>query len=255
MKHVLVTEAAHAAPNTFVALGDEKSKHLRRVLRMEWDEPVRVLDGAGRLLAGTLEKHGASGGGIRLTSVERTEPSGAPLELVIVLPKNATMDWVVEKAVECGVTAIYPVVTSRSVVKPGKEDGSKYVRRWQTIMDGAVEQSERLWRPEIQAPLAWEKWISSASEMKSFAFVSELRVSGITDEQAMRECWKQLQSAGSGAMRLLIGPEGGFSDIEREEMTRRGFIALSLGATVLRVETAVVAALTLARASRLISAV
>lgn len=252
MRYVLATEAAKAQPNSLVHIDSEKVKHLRRVLRMEWGESVRVLDGNGRLFSASLEKLGETGA-LQLGALERSEAVPAPLELVVVLPKNATMDWLVEKAVECGVSSIVPVIGSRSVVKPDKNDDSKYVRRWQAIMDGAVEQSERLWRPQVCAPLAWEKFIGAPFEGKSFVFLSELRFEEQSDAEAMTQCWSQLQSAAGVPARLVIGPEGGFSDAERDQMRTSGFSSLSLGSTVLRVETAVIAALTLARASRLVS--
>lgn len=255
MRFVLVTEAAKSGPKAVLRLDEEKCSHLKRVLRLEWNEPLCVLDGAGRLFAGLFEKSGASGAHVRLQNIERTEPAPVPLELVIGLPKNATMDWLVEKAVECGVTAIHPVVTSRSVVKVDSKESAKYVRRWQAIIDGAVEQSERLWRPEVSAPVRWEEYLAqNASHANTIAFLSELRHGSQTDEAAMSEVWSQLSKTAQGPMRVLIGPEGGFNDAEREEMTRCSFTLVSLGKTVLRVETAVISALTLARASRLISA-
>lgn len=255
MRHVLLSEAAHAHSGSLVSLEDEKVKHLRKVLRMDWDEKVRVIDGAGRLFEGSLEKKG-SGGVIRLGEVLRSEQKAHPLELVIAMAKNNTMDWLVEKAVECGVTAIHPIVSSRSVVKPGHSEAGKYVRRWQAIMDGAVEQSERLWRPIVSEPVQWDSYFAKKrSDFQSIVFVTEFRENGQSDEQTMTDCWNKLSHARGKPTQILIGPEGGFSEQELEDVSRNGFLSVSLGSTVLRVETAVVAALTLARASRFISAV
>ena len=253
-KTVLITEAALAGAGTTVRLGAEKLKHLTRVLRMDWNESVLVVDGSGRLLEGVLEKLD-DGGAVRLGAVCRSEPEPRPLELAIGFPKNATMDWLVEKAVECGVTRITPVVSSRGVVKPAPGDAEKYVRRWQAIMDGAVEQSERLWRPSISAPISWTEFINSPGPVsaKSFAFISELRKEVKSEADALTETWKALQASQNAAMRLMLGPEGGFSEQERTDLVDHGFVPLSLGTAVLRVETAVVAALTLARVIRVVS--
>lgn len=255
IRWVLVPEAAQAGAGETVPLDGDKVKHLRKVLRMEWDDEVRALDGQGRAFRASLEK-GADGGAIRLQELLAQEPAPLETELVVCLPKNATMDWVVEKAVECGVTRVTPVVSSRSVVRADPKEAEKYVRRWQSIMDGAVEQSERLWRPLVSEPQSWSQWLGSlgtASPAKSFAFVSETRQAK-TNEQAITECWEQLRAARKDPVRAVIGPEGGFADDERDAMGRASFSELSMGTVVLRVETAVIAALTIVRVSRLVSA-
>ena len=248
---MLLPEADAATSGSRLFLEPEKLKHLHRVLRMEWDEKVLVLDGAGRVLEGVLEKS-AQGGAIRLGAVQRTLPVPRSIELIIALPKNATMDWVVEKATECGATQITPVVSSRSIVKPDPKEAGKYVRRWQAIVDGAVEQSEQLWRPEVKAPVAWADFMASGGsvEMKSFAFVTELRQregAGESEAEVLSACIQALQSARGSSVRIFIGPEGGFSVNELEGLKSRGFVFLSLGGAVLRVETATVAALMLTR--------
>lgn len=253
LRWVLVPEAAAVHSGAVVQLDSEKVKHLRKVLRMEWDDEIRALDGRGRVFEARLEKS-ADYGAVRLGEVLRSESAPRETELVICLPKNTTMDWVVEKAVECGVTHITPVVSSRSVVRVDPNETEKYVRRWQTIMDAAVEQSERLWRPLVAPPQGWNSWVASlpARPKKSFAFVSETRQVK-TDEQALTECWQLLRGSREEATRALIGPEGGFSDDEREAMLRSGFSEVSLGSAVLRVETAVITALAILRVSRLVS--
>lgn len=248
-RYILVPEAAKSARGALVLLDSDKLKHLRKVLRMEWDEFVYVTDGNGRLFEGWLRKQNDTGG-VELGDQKRQEEPSLPLELVIGMPKNSTMDWVVEKAVECGVTLITPVVTARSVVRPSGAE--KYVNRWQAIVDGAVEQSERLWRPSVVEPQPWAKWITNPSHSASFAFLSESRAEK-KDCEAMAATCHALQDSAQRPVRVLIGPEGGFTAEEREALERQNFICLTLGSMVLRVETAAIAVLTLARAARLVS--
>lgn len=252
IRTVLVPEAAAVDSGGFVRLSDASLHHLTKVLRLEWGNPIRAVDGIGGVFEAELARDGAQGG-VRLGKPQRRDPKPAAVELWIGLPKSSTMDWIVEKAVECGVTAIVPVVCSRSVVRPDPKESEKYVGRWQKIMDETAEQSERTWRAHVRTPVAWSLFgESSASGFASFAFVSELRESGDA-RKLFVECWKKLQAHGSAPMRLLVGPEGGFSVDEREVIRKAGFEELSLGETVLRVETAVVAALTLVRLSRTLS--
>jgi 16S rRNA (uracil1498-N3)-methyltransferase len=253
LKRVLVTEAASQPEGTgLVRLEAEKLKHLRKVLRMEWDESVLVTDGSGRLFEAALEKIGDQGG-VRLNAKIREEKPGQEPILFLALSKNSTMDAVVEKAVECGVSAIVPIVSSRSVVRPDSREIEKYTRRWQLIMDGAVEQSERLWRPIVEAPVSWREGLAKYSDARGFAFVSELRAEESQD--GLARTLEALRSAKDQRVRLMIGPEGGFTEQERSEMKQAGFQELSLGRAVLRVETAVVGALMLLRASQKIQQV
>jgi 16S rRNA (uracil1498-N3)-methyltransferase len=247
---VLIPEAARAAEGSALTLAPDKAAHLRKVLRLEWGEAIHATDGQGKLYEATLERE--AGGRVRLERLLHAEPRPEPVELVLCLPKNATMDWVVEKAAEVGVGAIRPVVSSRSVVKPSPGEGGKYVRRWQSIIDGAIEQSERLWRPSVEPPEPWEEWIASArGAAPSFAFVSESRERG-RDREALASGWEKLRQAGKGPIRVLVGPEGGLSEPERSDLHGAGFEEISLGSAVLRVETAVVSVLTLVRLARTI---
>ena len=252
LRWVLVTEANRAVSGALVRVGAGTIRQLRKVLRMEWGDEVNVLDGGGRAFQAKLVEQADSGAfelGLLIKNVDRP-----PLtELVVFLPKNSTMDWIVEKAVECGVTKITPVVSRHSVVKPDYSETEKYVHRWQAIMDGALEQSEQLWRAEINPPQPFEKWIETQSQTSSlFVFASELRreLVPLTEQSALAQAWQALDTVKKSQVGLVVGPEGGFSYDERQALMRIGCKELSLGPTVLRVETAVVFILALLRMRR-----
>lgn len=250
VRTVLVPEAAGIESGRFVPLAGDSLHHLGKVLRLEWGSAIRVVDGVGGMFEAELAQENGRGG-VRLGQLLRRDSKPVAVELWICLPKASTMDWIVEKAVECGATAVVPVVSSRSVVRPDPKESEKYVGRWQKIMDEAAEQSEHTWRALVRPPAAWPAIgeARGSDGVASFAFVSELRESE-SAERLFSESWKKLQAHGSAPMRILVGPEGGFSSDEREEMGKSGFKELSLGKTVLRVETAIVVALTLVRLSR-----
>lgn len=259
MKTVLLSDLTNAAKNSTFHLSDQKTQHVRKVLRMEWGESLNITDGAGKLYRGSLEKSGDRAS-VKIDEVVKSHDKPLDSELVIGLSKNNTMDWLVEKAVECGVTRILPIVMSRSVVKTNAKDASKYSERWQSIMDGAVEQSERLWRPIVEHPQGWSDWLKSsdqqvnvAKQYKRIGFFSELRSNpSFSEHESLASTWKALQNYKTAPIQVFIGPEGGFADTEREQLIKLGFEAHSLGETVLRVETAVIAALTLIKFSRLL---
>lgn len=254
-KRILLPEIAMNQQHGYVPLSGEKKKHLKTVLRLENGAALLATDGQGSLFEASID-YQKGDGAIILNEKILQESKPAEMILCICLPKNSTMDWVVEKAVECDATEIIPVVSSRSVVKPDPKELAKYATRWQSTMDAAMEQSERLWRASIAAPKTWETFLqelakSAAGELR-FSFVSELREDG--QKAPLQQSCKKLESAFSANSRaktvILIGPEGGFSAKEREECVNTGFAELSLGKTVQRVETAVISALTLIRASR-----
>ncbi|MEW6055415.1 MAG: RsmE family RNA methyltransferase [Bdellovibrionota bacterium] len=251
IRWVVVPDAAEAqGAGVAIEIEREKLKHLRKVLRTEWNEELRVIDGVGRVFRAVLEKRGDSGAA-RLEELLFTQPKLPETELVVCMPKNSTMDWIIEKAVECQATQVTPVVSSRSVVKPDRGDLAKYLHRWRMIADQALEQSEQAWHLRIAEPIEWKSWIKPVSK-PSLVFSSELR-GQVEEKGAVQSLWGDLANSKTQAVSLLIGPEGGFAPYEREELLASGWREHSLGKMVLRVETAIVSALTLMRVSRLVS--
>lgn len=228
----------------FIALEPSKLKHLRSVLRLEWGSEIRALDGAGGIYRAILTQQGKCGG---LQLLEKIDFQQAPLsnvELVIGFPKNKTMDDVIEKSTECGVRSILPVLTSRSVVAPRQGELQKYTDRWELIAADALEQSQQVWFPEISPPINWNEFLQRKYLGARFVFVSEARSAGSMGESG--EILKKEIDKGV-PIQIFIGPEGGFSMEERHQLEKLGFSELSLGNSILKVETAVIAALTLAR--------
>lgn len=228
-------------------IDSKKIKHLVHVLRLNEGDQVRVTDGKGSVFLGTLETQKESSF-VLLNELHKKEDAPIPLHLVIGLPKNPTMDFVIEKATECGATQITPLVSARSVVRP--KEGQKYLQRWNVICEGALEQCERSWAPKINAPIDWKmlKELSKTPLVKKFAFLSEMRNS---TSDGFIDSLKKLNNCYQKPTALVIGPEGGFDKREQQELVGFGFEAITLGSTVLRVETAAIAALTLVRAAQL----
>lgn len=249
MKTVLLPALPSGAKNSLYRLDARKAQHVRKVLRMEWGESLRVTDGKGSVYAARLEQSGDDAA-VAIESLIRSDSEPHLTQLFIGLAKNNTMDWLVEKAVECGATKITPVVVTRSVVRPKADELEKYQERWQAIIDGAVEQSETPWRPMIDAPMSWKEFKKAAESTRcaKFSFQSELRDE--SEKENLTPTWSALQAASKGGIQLFIGPEGGFDEEERADFKAAGFEALTLGNTVLRVETAVISSLSLIKFCR-----
>jgi 16S rRNA (uracil1498-N3)-methyltransferase len=170
------------------------------------------------------------------------------------MPANERMDWLVEKATELGVQRITPVMTERSVVRLNGERAEKKQAHWQAIAISACEQCGRNRVPHVDVPLRLEAWLSSSQntdQQKNADGLQALRVVMSLHEstQALSSLLQNgqvEQEATSSILQpvvLLTGPEGGLSDAEDAAARQAGFVAVSLGARVLRAETAALAAL------------
>ena len=149
------------------------------------------------------------------------------------------MEIAVEKAVECGVGAIVPLITTRSVVK-GREDSAR-VARWRRIARSAAAQSGRFRVPHLAEPVPLRAALEAA------ASGTVLLAHPADDPATVRHA---LAGAAPGPpVAIFVGPEGGFTEEEIEEGRRFGGISVSLGETRLRTETAAVTAVVLAMAS------
>ncbi len=209
----------------------ENAHHLTRVLRVEEGQKFEITDNERAWLA-SVET--ARKDLVRFQVIEEIAagPELPDVTLFLALIKFERFEWAVEKATELGVTRIVPVEANRS--EHGLFAGAqKRAERWKRIAREASEQSRRLRAPEIAGP------------MRLAEAVAEPRTHRIwLDEQPGA---KPLLSAFSlrpaDSTALLIGPEGGWTDAERDLFATAGWTAASLGASILRAETAVCAAL------------
>jgi 16S rRNA (uracil1498-N3)-methyltransferase len=158
------------------------------------------------------------------------------VHLVVGVPANDRMDWLVEKATELGVASIQPVMTERSVLRLSGERADKKRAHWQAVAVAACEQCGRNQVPTIHAVQTLNAWLA-AQTMPSEAerFLLSLR----PETQALGS----RIGANTSTATFLSGPEGGLSAAEEEAALAKGFQPVSLGNRVLRAETAGLAAL------------
>ena len=198
--------------------------HIRRSLRMEAGEFLVICDGQGHDYQAVID--GFDGDDVLLSVTERsvsvTEPS-VKVTLYMGLPKGEKMEWIIQKAVELGVTRIVPVVTSRSIAKPG-EKAAKKTERWQKI--GIL--------PEVAMPLTFRE---ALPQMTAAPLLICYEAGG--------QSFGELLADPPPALGLFVGPEGGISPAEVEAMQQGGGKTATLGSRILRCETAPLAALTL----------
>lgn len=216
-----------------VALPEHIAHHIH-VLRLEVGETITLFNGDGGEYIATLDaidKKRASAH-IKAFSPREAELSYA-VTLAQALPEASKMDWVIEKAVELGAAAIQPIAAQRCVVRLSAERAARKLEHWQGIIAAASEQSGRNRLAHLAEPVGFQDWVGQQNLHPRILLSPRA-------EQSLSQWTKHHPPQ---AVSLLIGPEGGFTDQEESLAITHGAIALSIGARVLRTETAGLAAL------------
>ncbi|MGI9235450.1 MAG: 16S rRNA (uracil(1498)-N(3))-methyltransferase [Woeseiaceae bacterium] len=225
--------------NAAVELDADKARYLSRVLRLQVGDVVAVFDGLGSEYSATITAIGKSKASLCINArSESVTESSLRVHLVQGISRGERMDFVVQKATELGVKRISPVLTEFGVVKLDAARAGKRRDHWQKVAASACEQSGRVRLPLIDTPVALNHWFGSKPTQVDTEIILQpgaptplVRV----DRPETKVC-------------VLVGPEGGFSNIEMEDAEVAGFSPVSLGPRVLRTETAAVAALSVLQA-------
>jgi 16S rRNA (uracil1498-N3)-methyltransferase len=209
-----------------VELDSGQANYLGNVMRLGVGAELLVFDGrSGEWLARVAE---ASKKRMALTVERRTrEAESIPDAWLAFAPvKRAQTDWLVEKATELGVARLLPVITQRTIAERVK------LERLHAIAIEAAEQCGRTRLPEIDEPASLKQLIDRRDPRRTLYFADE--TGGEPASRAFR----------SGPALILVGPEGGFTDAEREGIrAAENAVPISLGPRILRAETAALATL------------
>ncbi|MBA3506581.1 MAG: 16S rRNA (uracil(1498)-N(3))-methyltransferase [Betaproteobacteria bacterium] len=216
-----------------IALPDAVAHHALRVLRLAVGADLTLFTGAGGEFAATLTRAGKRDAHVRLdrySAIEREAPIA--ITLVQGVAANDAMDATIRHAIELGVAAIAPVVTSRSARVPAGERAEKRHAHWQQIAIAACEQCGRNRVPPILPALPFSSWLSQRNRAATGFLLTVDEAKSFAQQARPR-----------GSIDLLIGPEGGFASEEIAVSCSAGLTMVGLGARVLRTETAALAAL------------
>jgi len=150
------------------------------------------------------------------------------------LPKSDKMELIIQKAVELGVDTITPVQMERCVVKLDDKKSQSKISRWNAIAESAAKQSKRTCIPSVENAISIKELLKKLNTFDLFLVPYE-------NENGMLGTAKTLKEINSNMnIGVLIGPEGGFSDIEIEQLKSAGARLISLGKRILRTETAAI---------------
>jgi 16S rRNA (uracil1498-N3)-methyltransferase len=215
------------------ALLGEHADHLVRVLRARVGQDFDISTGdavrRGRIISVT-------GNRVELDLGEEVSASSlSEITLLLAIFKFDRMEWAIEKCTELGVARIVPVIARRTDSHLAAAS-SKRVERWQRIARQASEQSRRTAPPEIAAPV-------KVSEALSFPGAVRIILAESEERTLLRDVVKP---AADDGIVLAVGPEGGWTDDELRSFQQAGWTSASLGNTILRAETAAIAATAIA---------
>ena len=221
-----------------VELVGSASHYLTRVLRLSEGDSVCLFNGDGREYSAEIYEIQHQRLLVRINNNE-VIGNESPLNITLVqaISRGERMDYSLQKVTELGVFCIQPVISRRVEVRLDKKRQAKRLAHWQGVVISACEQSGRAVVPEVKAPLSLSEWLA----------VSETAQRLVLDPAA--ESGMSLVPIKANAVSVLVGPEGGFTSKELDDVKAKGVTAVSLGPRVLRTETAGPAAIAVLQAS------
>ncbi len=221
-------------PGQTLALPEETANHLVRVMRMREGESCVLFNGDGNDYAATLTSVGKRE--VRV-SIDSAQPvaNESPLAIILLqgIARGEKMDLILQKATELGVARIIPVNAERTEVKLDAARAEKRLAHWRSVVGSACGQSGRARIPQVDAPQALA---AAAASLPA----DSLR---LTLDPLGEHRLATLDAAPANGVVVAIGPEGGWSPRDRQQLAGAGFQGLQLGPRILRTETAGLAAI------------
>ena len=220
-------------PGIEIELPLQAGEHLARVLRLDSGHPLRLFNGDGHEYAAELASLAKRSVTARVLEAEPPVDRESPLRITLGqgIARGEKMDWILQKATELGIARILPASSDRSEVKLDAQRADKRLAHWRGIVVSACEQSGRATVPDVAAPQS----LAQAAAMREGR--------GFILDPFAEASLSSLQGVELRACTIAIGPEGGWSPRDREQLVAAGYEGLRLGPRVLRTETAGIAAI------------
>lgn len=228
-----------AAPTVgeLVALDGPEAKHAISVRRMRAGEAIQLTDGKGLRVRGVIATVADRSLTVAVAEVELEPQPLARLVLVQALAKGDRDELAIQAATELGAWQIIPWQAERSISRWDASKVAKGVDRWQTIVAEAAKQSLRVFEPEVLQPLTTNQLTKAVAEFDTVLVLDPTAGAGIGELGALE-----------GRVAIVVGPEGGISAQELEQLEAAGAKRIHLGSEILRTSTAGVAAIAVLQA-------
>ena len=212
-----------------VPLDPVQARHARDVLRLEAGTEVELFDGEGNVARGTLRPPDGENLSVSVNAIDRASVPSARIVVASTVPKGERADWMVEKLSELGVASFIPLAAKRSVTLPA---GKSKFERWGRIATESAKQSRRAGVMTVEP-------LTSVDELLA-THTGGLVLSTRAEAQSILHAIDGV----TGEVLLAIGPEGGWTEGELDQFTDAGFLPVRLTTSILRTETAAIAAST-----------
>jgi len=221
-------------------LGEENLRYVKTVLRMKKGDHLVLFDGAGWEYETVIRQLFADGISVKVLKKRRIPDKSLKIALFQALPKANKMDFLIQKATELGADSIFPFRSARSVPRLTADKARSKILRWRNIAIEAARQCGRADIPEVDGILSYDEAIARPPE-------EDLKVIFWEEESArsIKDVLSNEEYNGVKEISVIVGPEGGFSGEEVDAAVGKGFISASLGRNILKVETAVLAILSI----------
>ncbi len=215
----------------------EEAHHALRVLRLRTGDECEIFNGCGQAARTRIQQVESNEFSAVVSQLVPPMPDIARITLAVAVPKGGNMELIVQKAVEMGVQRIIPLVTQRTIVRLTPEDAAAKAKKWTRTALEACKQCGVNTLPTVELPLPYADLLQRDD-------LPELRLQCaiLPRSYPLREILEDARAAGVCEALLLIGPEGDFTPEEYEQGNAAGYIPVSLGPIILRVESAVFAA-------------
>ena len=226
--------AASLSPGSEIVLPENAAVHLSRVLRLTVGDECVLFNGDGRDYAARITTLGKRELRVSISGATAID-NESPLRITLLqgVARGEKMDLILQKATELGVNAIAPLWSQRSEVKLDAERAEKRLAHWRGVVTSACEQCGRARVPDVAAPVALAAALVALPS-------GGLRL--ILDPEG-ELALAALAVESDAHVALAVGPEGGWSPADREQLRAGGFRGLKLGPRILRTETAGLAAI------------
>ena len=221
----------------YIILSDpDQLHHFKDVLRIKPQEKVAVFDRLGNEYLAQVCEIGANLAKLEIKEKRPLNDLGIQITVACAIPKKVKMDDIVDKLTQLGVACIIPLQTERVVVKLDKQKRIQRFQRWEKIALSAVRQSQRNKFVVIKPVMDFKDVLPGAHDF-DLKLIPTLDGARISLKSIFNQAGRQYKT-----IIVLIGPEGDFTAGEIAQAKDAGFLPVSLGDQVLRVDTAAIAA-------------
>ena len=255
MRIVRIYQPGPYAPGMLISLSPAASQHVGTVLRMQLGATLSLFCGDGYDYAATIYSIERKTVTVHIDAKHYTQQESAcAIHLAQAIAKKDSMDWVMQKAVELGVTSITPLITQYSVVHLNQAQQIRKHAHWQAIMLSACEQTGRSIIPMLHPVTYCADYIANANQQHIIMLHPEslntlhtiIKQDACLEEIVCND--RQAAHANITNITIMIGPEGGWSKAEIEHAAQMGIKIVRFGPRILRTETASLAIISVLQA-------